>query len=110
MNEYSDSFEFLQEYSAEFKERQALSRVSNSIVECRWKTKGITAEWREIAGGCAGPWFSVSATAPRRRVVYRGKRVQVLLDAHSLEKAERIGGGNLCDGIRRALACYEISD
>lgn len=110
MNEYSDSFEFLQEYSAEFKERQARSRVSNSIVECRWKTKGITAEWREIACGCAGPWFSVSATAPRRRVANRGKRVQVLLDADSLEKAERIGGGNLSDGIRRALACYEASD
>ncbi|MFT3850833.1 MAG: hypothetical protein QM739_19905 [Propionivibrio sp.] len=109
MNEYSDSFQFLQEHSAEFKERQALSRISNSIVECRWKTEGITAEWREIAGDCASPWFSVSATAQRKPVENRGKRVQVLLDADSLEKAERIGNGNVSDGIRRALACFQTS-
>ena len=66
MNEYSDSFEFLQAYSPEFMERQALSRISNAIVECRWKVSGVTAEWREITGGYAGPWFSVSALKPRK--------------------------------------------
>ena len=112
MNEYSDSFEFLQEYSAEFKERQALSRISNSIVECRWKTKGITAEWREIAGDYASPWFSVSAAAPRKSAGNggtRGKRVQVTLDAESFAKAERIGNGNVSEGLRLALACYAES-
>ncbi len=117
MNEYSDSFEFLQAYSAEFTERQALSRISNSIVECRWKTKGITAEWREIAGDSASPWFSVSATAPRKlaenggRRGKRGTRVQLTLDAESFAKAERIGNSNVSEGLRRALACYaESSD
>jgi hypothetical protein len=112
MNEYSDSFEFLQAYSAEFVERQALSRISNAIVECRWKTKGVTAEWREIAGEVAGPWFSVSATAPRKSAgvgAKRGKRAQVMLDAESHAKAARIGNGNVSEGLRRALACYAES-
>ena len=112
MNEYSDSFEFLQAYSAEFMERQALSRISNSIVACRWKAKGITAEWREIAGDFASPWFSVSATVPRKSTENggkHGKRVQVTLDAESHAKAERIGNGNVSEGLRLALACYAES-
>ena len=104
MNEYSDSFEFLQAYSPAFKERQALSRVSNAIVECRWKVTGITAEWREITGGYAGPWFQVSADKPRKPPQRRSHRVQVFLDDDAYQKAIRIGNGNVSDGIRAALA------
>lgn len=110
MNEYSDSFEFLQEYSPEFKERQALSRISNAIVECRWKVSGVTAEWREITGGYAGPWFSVSAVKPRKPALRRGRRVQVLLDDDAYEKARRLGKGNVGEGIRAALADVDCTD
>lgn len=110
MNEYSDSFEFLQAYSPEFMERQALSRISNAIVECRWKVSGVTAEWREITGGYAGPWFSVSALKPRKPAQRHGRRVQVLLDDNDYEKALRLGNGNVSDGILAALSNVESQD
>lgn len=110
MNEYSDSFEFLQEYSAEFKERQALSRVSNSIVECRWKDKGICAQWREILGESATSWRNVSAKPGCRALETQSKLVQVHLDAGSHERAARIGNGNVSEGVRKALAQYVSND
>ncbi len=105
MNEYSDSFEFLQEHSAEFKERQALSRVSNSIVECRWRSQGVCAQWREIANECATPWNNVYALpgTSEQRI-----SIQIDLDALSHEKAIRIGEGDATEGIRKALAQYLI--
>jgi len=108
MNEYSDSFEFLQEYSAEFKERQALSRVSNSIVECRWRSKDVCAQWREIAGGNATPWSSVYAMPGNIELKAQCISIQIQLDALSHEKATLIGDGDVNEGIRRALAHYLI--
>lgn len=105
MNEYSDSFEFLQERSAEFKERQALSRVSNSIVECRWRSQGVCAQWREIADECATPWISVYARPDSSE---QRLSMHIELDALSHEKALRIGDGDATEGIRKALAQYLI--
>ena len=110
MNEYSDSFEFLQEYSAKFRERQARTRVSNSIVECRWKNEGVCAQWREITGESATSWHSVYATPSEKESDFRNISVQVHLDAISHEKAIRIGDGDASEGIRKALAHYVTSD
>lgn len=44
----------------------------------------------------------------RRGFLEGGKRVNVYLDAESLETAEQIGRGNISDGIRRALK--EVTD
>lgn len=38
-----------------------------------------------------------------RPVEVRGKRVQVYLDAESLEIAARLGAGNVSEGLRKAL-------
>lgn len=48
---------------------------------------------------------SVDAAAIRGRpaLMANGKRVNVYLDAASLEKAARLGDGNVSEGIRRAL-------
>ena len=110
MNEYSDSFEFLQEYSTEFKERQALSRISNSIVECRWKDKGVCAQWREITGESATPWRNVFAILSSKASDSSNMSVQIHLDPVSHEKAVRIGNGDAAEGIRKALAQYVIND
>lgn len=106
MNEYSDSFEFLQEYSVEFVERQALSRISNSIVECRWKDKGICAQWREIVGESATPWLNVFAMRSDTASNPDNMPVQIHLDPVSHGKAIRIGNGDAAEGIRKALAQY----
>jgi len=110
MNEYSDSFELLQEYCAEFKEHQALSRISNSIVECRWKDKGVCTQWREIVGESATPWRSVFALRSGAASESDNIPVQIYLDPVSHGKAIRIGNRDVAEGIRKALAQYVSND
>ena len=106
MNEYSDSFEFLQKHSSEFIERQVMSRVSDSIVECRWVVEGESAQWREILGDNASGWHTVAATPTRGKPVMRGQRVRVWIDAAAYDKALRIGDGDAGEGLRKALALF----
>lgn len=106
MNEYSDSFEFLQKHSPEFIERQVVSRVSDSIVECRWVVEGESAQWREILGENASGWHTVAATTAEGGPVMRGQRVRVWIDAEAYDKALRIGDGDAGEGLRKALALF----
>ena len=45
---------------------------------------------------------STNPVGPPRKIV-SGRRVNVYLDAASLEKAAALGGGNVSEGIRKAL-------
>lgn len=106
MNEYSDSFEFLQKHSPEFIERQVMSRVSDAIVECRWVVEGESAQWREILSDNATGWHTVAATPAKGRPLTRGQRVRVWIDAEAYDKALRIGDGDAGEGVRKALALF----
>lgn len=44
------------------------------------------------------------ATIGRPAVMSGGKRVNVYLDADSLDRAAKLGDGNVSEGIRRSLA------
>lgn len=103
MNEYSASFDFLRKHSAAFVERQAMSCVSNLIVECRWNVPGVSAQWREISEGKASPWYQVSASVDATERL-DGRAVSIFLDSDSLASAVRLGGGNIEEGIRLALS------
>lgn len=102
MNEYSASFNFLRKHSPAFVERQAVSCVSNLIVECRWNVPGVSAQWREISEGKASPWHLVAASSDAGDRS-DGRLVTVFLDSESLSKAVRLGAGNIEEGIRLAL-------
>lgn len=56
--------------------------------------------WRDRSGDI--PW--PSGRAGRPRLLEGGKRINIYLDSVSLETAGMLGGGNVSEGIRLALA------
>lgn len=82
----------------------AAKNAAQSGVRCyiKWSrdSDGQSAYW-----GPSGTCFEAYIySAPGRPAEMEGgKRVQVYLDAKSLEIAARLGGGNVSEGIRQAL-------
>lgn len=85
------------------------SAQSGTRCYIRWSrdSDGQRAYWGP-SGACLEAYIY---SAPGRPAAMEGgKRVQVYLDANSLKIADRLGGGNVSEGIRQALGQADLSD
>ena len=87
----------------------AAKDAAQSGIRCyiKWSrnSDGQSAYWGP-SGACFEAYIYSAPGRPAE--MQGGKRVQVYLDAKSLEIADRIGGGNVSEGIRQALKQAEL--
>jgi hypothetical protein len=73
------------------------SQIASHRFDCR---PGDADYWRDKLADIRWP----SGRVGRPRLMEGGRRLNIYLDSASLETAARLGGGNVSEGIRLALA------
>lgn len=91
-------------------EREAKKKAENGIKCCiRWSREADgEANFWGPNGYCLEPHWYVKQGRPVE--LKNGQRTQVYLDEDSKKLAKRLGGGNVSEGIRKALLGYAAQE
>ncbi|MND11732.1 hypothetical protein D3C87_820680 [compost metagenome] len=87
-------------------EREAKIKADSGIKCCvRWSNDadGCSGYWGP-SGACIEPHWYVKQGRPNE--LKNGMRKQIYMDQESLEVAQKLGNGNVSEGIRKALMSY----